>query len=90
MAVPNFLNLTNLSLKFLTPLPGATYYLDPELPGNTGQLKLGANLKNVIWASNSLKISGEQVTLTPGIHQLKLTHPETRQTILCEFTVEEL
>ena len=82
--------LTNLSLKFLTPLPGATYYLDPELPGNTGQLKLGANLKNVIWASNSLKISGEQVTLTPGIHQLKLTHPETQQTILCEFTVEEL
>ena len=82
--------ITSLSLKFIAPLPGATYYLDPELPGNTDQLKLGANLKNVIWTSDTLNIIRGEATLTPGIHQLQLTHPETQQTILCEFTVEEL
>lgn len=82
--------VATLNLQCLTPLPGATYYLDPELPGSTDQLKLIANLPNVTWTSGTLGISGEKATLTPGIHQLQLTHPETGQTISCEFKVEEL
>jgi hypothetical protein len=79
-----------LNLQVLTPLPGATYYLDPELPGTTDQLKLIANLPDVTWTSDTLKITGEQATLTPGTHRLHLTHSETKQSISCEFKVEEL
>ncbi|MEN8865967.1 MAG: penicillin-binding protein 1C [Akkermansiaceae bacterium] len=82
--------VATLNLKFLTPLPGATYYLDPELPGTTDQLKLIANLPEVTWTSDTLSIAGGQATLTPGTHRLQLTHPETKQTISCEFKVEEL
>lgn len=82
--------VATLNLKFLTPLPGAIYYLDPELPGTTDQLKLVANLPEVTWTSDTLGIAGEQATLTPGTHRLQLTHPETQQSISCEFKVEEL
>ncbi|MEN8782808.1 MAG: hypothetical protein ABF379_00450, partial [Akkermansiaceae bacterium] len=82
--------VATLNLKFLTPLPGATYYLDPELPGTTDQLTLIANLPEVTWTSDTLSIAGGQATLTPGTHRLQLTHPETKQTISCEFKVEEL
>lgn len=79
-----------LNLQFLTPLPGATYYLDPEIPGTTDQLKLAANLSGVTWTSDTLNINGEQATLTPGTHRLHLTHSETKQSISCEFKVEAL
>lgn len=82
--------VTRETLKFLSPLPGATYYLDPELPGTTNQLKLTSNLAEVTWSSQTLKIVDDRATLTPGTHQIDLTHPDTKQTISCRFEVEEL
>lgn len=82
--------VTRESLKFLTPLPNATYYLDPELPGSTTQLTLTSNLPDVTWTSPTLDIKKNQATLTPGTHQISLTHPQTKQTITCHFKVEEL
>jgi penicillin-binding protein 1C len=82
--------LTRLALKSLAPLPDATYFLDPELPGSTNQLKLAANLREVTWTSPTLKITNNTATLTPGIHQITLTHSSSEQTITCQIKVEEL
>ncbi|MGC6457016.1 MAG: penicillin-binding protein 1C [Akkermansiaceae bacterium] len=82
--------LTRLTLRSLTPLPNATYFLDPELPSSTNQLKLTANLSDVTWSSPTLKIKNNTATLTPGTHQITLSHSETRQTITCKIQVEEL
>lgn len=81
---------TQLTLKSLTPIPGATYYLDPEIPGPTNQLKLAANLPGVQWSSDSLTINDDRAILTPGVHRVSLIHPESEQSMSCEFKVEEL
>ncbi len=82
--------LTQLTLKSLTPLPDATYFLDPELPGASNRLTLKANLDEVTWTSSTLKIDNNTIILTPGTHQLTLTHPPTNQSIDCRIKVEEL
>lgn len=78
------------ALQSLTPVPGATYYLDPELPGGSNQLSLSATLPGVTWASDTLTIQDNIALLTPGTHHLTVTHPETRQTFECQIEVEEL
>lgn len=82
--------LTHFTLKSLTPLPDATYFLDPELPGASNQLTLKANLDDVTWTSPTLEIHRNIAILTPGTHQLTLTHPLTHQSLICQITVEEL
>jgi len=62
-------------LRVLAPRPGATYYLDPELPSGGKRLRLASNLPdNVIWHSTTLVIEQSLpepvVILTPGDHIL--------------------
>ena len=82
--------LSPLTLKSLTPLPNAIYYLDPELPGSSNQLNLTANLPDVTWSSPTLGIQDNTATLIPGKHRITLVHPATEQSMKCEFTVVEL
>ena len=82
--------VTRQSLQFLTPLPGATYYLDPELPGTTNQLQLTSNLPDVTWSSETLTIKNDKATLIPGTHQIHLSHSKSKQNITCKIRVEEL
>lgn len=89
-ALNNLKPISNLTLRSLTPLPGATYYLDPELPGSTNQLKLTASLEDVTWSSTTLEIKNNTVTLRPGQHEIVLTHKGSEQTFTCEIKVEEL
>ena len=78
------------SLQILTPLPNATYFLDPELPGNSPSLTLKANLSDGHWLSETLQIKNGVAHLTPGEHSVTLIDPETGQEVTCEFQVEEL
>lgn len=80
------------ALKIITPLAGATYYLDPELPGQTSRLRLIANSEagEVEWASESLRIEGGAAILVPGSHSVQLKDPETGQVIESRFRVESL
>ena len=78
------------TLQILTPLTGATYYLDPELPGATTRLKLVSNLSDAQWFSDTLKVEDHSVTLIPGPHTIRLKHPDTGQEIETHFTVESL
>jgi hypothetical protein len=89
-ALTNSKPITRETLKFLTPLPNATYYLDPELPGSTTQLTLLANLPDVTWSSKTLIIKNNQATLIPGKHSISLQNPKTGQVVTCQFQVESL
>ena len=81
---------TRLALQILTPLPGATYYLDPELPGATTRLKLLSNLSSAQWSSKTLKVEDQSVTLVPGRHSIRLKPPESGQEVEAQFSVESL
>lgn len=66
---------TDLPLRVLAPRPGATYFLDPELPSGGKRLRLASNLPDhVIWNSDTLVIEPsfpEPVAiLTRGDHTL--------------------
>ena len=78
------------SLQILTPLPNATYYLDPELPGNFPELNLKANLTDGHWLSDTLNIQNGVAQLTPGEHTITLVNPDTGQEVTCQFQVELL
>jgi len=78
------------SLQILTPLPNATYYLDPELPGNSPELNLKANLTDGHWLSDTLNIQNGVAQLTPGEHTITLVNPDTGQAVTCQFQVELL
>ena len=78
------------SLQILTPLPNATYYLDPELPGNSPELNLKANLTDGHWLSDTLNIQNGVAQLTPGEHTITLVNPDTGQEVTCQFQVELL
>ena len=78
------------SLQILTPLPNATYYLDPELPGNSPALNLKSNLSGGHWLSETLQIKTGVAQLTPGEQSVTLINPENGQEVTCDFQVEEL
>lgn len=78
------------SLQILTPLPNATYYLDPELPGNFPELNLKANLTDGHWLSDTLNIQNGVAQLTPGEHTITLVNPDTGREVTCQFQVELL
>lgn len=77
-------------IQIITPLAGATYYLDPELPGQSATLKLVSNLGSGQWTSDSLKIEGVSLQLIPGDHVVRLRHPDSGQEVECRFKVESL
>ncbi|MGE9266546.1 MAG: hypothetical protein ACQKBY_00500, partial [Verrucomicrobiales bacterium] len=77
--------------RILSPLPGATYYLDPELPGASIRLSLESNLTGPVrWSSPTLKISEASAQLIPGTHRITLHDPRTGLESSHEITVENL
>lgn len=77
-------------LKIITPMAGATYYLDPELPGQATSLKLLSNLDSATWTSETLRIENGSAQLVPGQHTVRVRHPETGEELICRFRVESL
>jgi penicillin-binding protein 1C len=59
-------------VKILSPLPGSTYVIDPEIPGDGQRLKLVSSLvpDEALWSSPTLKIEEFSAQLTPGRHQI--------------------
>ncbi len=71
----------NAGLRILCPLPGATFLLDPDLPGNGQRLPLrtNRNFGGVLWKSPTLAIREEEgkvyAQLLEGRHELEVTDP---------------
>ena len=70
-------------LRLVAPLPGTTFYLDPDLPDNSRQVRLRADgPPGIRWHSDSLQTHDDDhgqptARLTPGHHRLTATHPLT-------------
>jgi penicillin-binding protein 1C len=57
------------ALRILSPPPGATYFLDPDLPGSSQRITLRAEAGAAVsWSSKSLPIDGAQAELREGRH----------------------
>jgi penicillin-binding protein 1C len=71
-------------LRLRSPLPGARYFLDPDLPDSGQWLTLRAEGPATIqWSSSTLEIVGSNATprarLIPGRHQITVEVPGTDQ-----------
>jgi penicillin-binding protein 1C len=71
-------------LRLLSPLPGARYYLDPDLPDRGQWLPLRATGPTKLeWSSPTLEIVGSnralRARLVEGRHQIAVRVPETGQ-----------
>ena len=70
-------------LRLVAPLPGTTFYLDPDLPDTSRHVRLRADgPPGIRWHSDSLKTHADDhgqptVLLTPGHHRLTAIHPNT-------------
>ena len=70
-------------LRLVAPLPGTTFYLDPDLPDTSRHVRLRADgPPGIRWHSDSLKTHDDDhgqptALLTPGHHRLTATHPQT-------------
>ena len=85
--------------KILMPLPGSTYYLDPDLPDHGSLLTLQSDqvsAAHCTWSSPTLAIapdpkSGQpQARLTPGRHEIIATDPTTGKSSTTWLQVEQL
>lgn len=57
--------------RILQPPPGATYFLDPDLPPHSQWIPLrAASADAVIWSSDSLPIAGQRAQLRAGRHTI--------------------
>ncbi|MDP4624844.1 MAG: penicillin-binding protein 1C [Akkermansiaceae bacterium] len=66
-------SINAVSLEIERPRDGSTILLDPEMPGSGG-LKLLSNLPEfTTWSCDSLEISGDTASLTPGTHVITAT-----------------
>ena len=70
-------------LRLVAPLPGTTFYLDPDLPDTSRHVRLRADgPPGIRWHSDSLKTHDDDhgqptALLTPGHHRLTAIHPQT-------------
>lgn len=81
----------NLTPKIISPMPTATYLLDPELPSGGRFLKLLSNLPTgAKWSSPTLHIEGDTAHLEPGRHEITLTDPKSGRAISHKIRVESL
>ncbi|PTY01690.1 hypothetical protein DB346_11705 [Verrucomicrobia bacterium LW23] len=84
------------ALAIMTPVSGATYFLDPDLPPTSRRLLLRAKgPAERTWSSPTLHTylgdNGQPyVTLAPGRHQLTLTDPGTGEERKTWITVKQL
>jgi penicillin-binding protein 1C len=70
-------------VRVVSPLPGATYFLDPDLPDGGRWLPLKAEgPPGLVWESDSLSFRQEgartSACLVEGRHRLTVRHPVTR------------
>jgi penicillin-binding protein 1C len=67
-----------------TPLPGAVYYLDPDLPGDGSRLLLEGTPEGLVWTSPTLDIQTDRgqpyAVLREGHHELLATFPGRPET----------
>ena len=70
-------------LRLVAPLPGTTFFLDPDLPDTSRHVRLRADgPPGIRWHSDSLQTHADDhgqptAHLTPGHHRLTATHPNT-------------
>lgn len=81
------------SLRLLSPLPGARYFLDADLPDSGQWLTLRAIGPAALrWSSPTLEIVGtnaaSRARLTPGRHLLAATVPGTDQRVEAQIEVK--
>jgi len=81
VSLASSLRLQLVSPRLLSPQPGTTYVIDPELPGSSRTLPLVSNISNPEWSSPTLAIRNmhgtTMVTLVPGEHQITLRDTTT-------------
>jgi len=62
------------AVRVLSPLPGTVFFLDPDLPDTSRQVRLRVNTANAQWTSGTLKCiardDGVYAYLLPGRHRL--------------------
>ncbi|MCE9609071.1 MAG: penicillin-binding protein 1C [Chthoniobacter sp.] len=62
------------TLRILQPPPGATYFLDPDLPAQSQWIPLrAASAGTIAWSSESLPIEGNRAQLRAGRHVITAT-----------------
>jgi hypothetical protein len=79
----------------LVPADGATYFVDPELPGSGRRLNVKTNLPGeVAWECDSLSVhregTGWWLDLKPGQHVLRLREPSSGREAESRFVVKSL
>ncbi len=79
-------------VRVLSPLPGTVFYLDPDLPPSSRQVRLSVNATSARWASDTLECvvreGGQFARLEPGRH--RLTAEVDGQQLETWIEVEEL
>jgi penicillin-binding protein 1C len=65
--------------RIISPLPGTTLLLDPDLPqgGRALSLRVNPPAVSVVWSSPTLKIEDRTAWLIPGRHELTARDPAT-------------
>jgi penicillin-binding protein 1C len=82
-------------LRILSPLPGTTFYLDPDLPAGGRRIRVRARGGGTLrWECGSLALRGEgpdsQAELTEGRHQLVLRDANSGRTAMTWIEVRRL
>jgi penicillin-binding protein 1C len=79
-------------VRVLSPLPGTVFYLDPDLPPSSRQVRLSVNAASARWSSQTLECVAREgdvfVRLQPGRH--RLTAEVEGQRLETWIKVEEL
>lgn len=96
-AARTILSSPSTALRIISPTPGATAYLDPDLPGGGSRFPLrveGGHDEPLEWSSETLDIEERNgqpmLVLRPGTHRVKVKDPKTGRQAFSELKVESL
>ena len=77
--------------RILQPPPGATYFLDPDLPPHSQWIPLrAASASPTVWSSDSLPIDGDRAQLRAGRHTITARPSPTAEPLTTWIEVREL
>jgi hypothetical protein len=77
--------------RILQPTPGATYFLDPDLPLHSQWIPLrAASASPTVWSSDSLPIDGDRAQLRAGRHTITARPSPTAEPLTTWIEVREL
>jgi len=73
---------TSVPFQIISPAADTTFLLDPEIPSGSSKLRPVTSIPGAArWSSETLRIEPSSpepiIHLTPGIHRLTATHPES-------------